>query len=291
MTLSEAAGARTAQGRNGVRPAVSWTRHGQRLGDPGRASSTASVGTDALVARRTCAQGPDVSRRGRRRPMRDGDVRCGWTMPGVDGNLQERLIDESALQPADPDGLSRPVREHHRGRGSGKLTDAEWHHAAAPLSVTELTIVGGPRPRPGRVHRRSWQETAERVRAAEPDQNVVPSLSINYRGAERRSWRKAECHSGAVPLGTPNVPTLHPLGSGPPSYNGMLLSRILVLRSSTNPWARRAFGRTGSALRHRRLPAFRAEVPRQSRPRRMSKGLRVRPGRPHPNPRGRSARV
>ncbi|MFE4770986.1 RNA polymerase recycling motor ATPase HelR [Streptomyces sp. NPDC056713] len=128
-------------------------------------------------------------------------------------DLQDSLIDESALPTADPDRLAGPFA-HIVVDEAQELTDAEWQMLLLRCPSRSFTIVGD-RAQARHGFTQSWEERLER---AGLDRIELASLSINYR-------TPAEVMTEAEPviraeLPDANVPTSIrssgiPVGHGP----------------------------------------------------------------------------
>ncbi|MFE2160701.1 RNA polymerase recycling motor ATPase HelR [Streptomyces lydicus] len=94
-------------------------------------------------------------------------------------DLQDSLIDETALPGADPDRLAGPFA-HIVVDEAQELTDAEWHMLLRRCPSRSFTIVGD-RAQARHGFTESWQERLERIGL---DRINVASLSINYRTPE-----------------------------------------------------------------------------------------------------------
>ncbi|MGA9102784.1 MAG: RNA polymerase recycling motor ATPase HelR, partial [Aeromicrobium sp.] len=94
-------------------------------------------------------------------------------------DLQETLVNESALSSADPDLLAGPFA-HIVVDEAQELTDAEWQMLLLRCPSRSLTIVGD-RAQARHGFTESWQERLERIGLGRID---VASLSINYRTPE-----------------------------------------------------------------------------------------------------------
>ncbi|MFH9870583.1 RNA polymerase recycling motor ATPase HelR [Streptomyces lydicus] len=115
-------------------------------------------------------------------------------------DLQDSLIDETALPGADPDLLAGPFA-HIVVDEAQELTDAEWHMLLRRCPSRSFTIVGD-RAQARHGFTESWQERLERIGL---DRINVASLSINYRTPEE-VMTEAEPVIRAV-LPDANVPT------------------------------------------------------------------------------------
>lgn len=94
-------------------------------------------------------------------------------------DLQDTLIDESALPGAEPDLLAGPFA-HIVVDEAQELTDAEWQMLLLRCPSRSFTIVGD-RAQARHGFTESWQERLER---AGLDRVTVSSLSVNYRTPE-----------------------------------------------------------------------------------------------------------
>ncbi|MFG3365913.1 RNA polymerase recycling motor ATPase HelR [Streptomyces sp. NPDC048156] len=94
-------------------------------------------------------------------------------------DLQDSLIDESALPTADPDRLAGPFA-HIVVDEAQELTDAEWQMLLLRCPSRSFTIVGD-RAQARHGFTQSWEE---RLEAAGLDRVKLASLSINYRTPE-----------------------------------------------------------------------------------------------------------
>ncbi|MFE5488867.1 RNA polymerase recycling motor ATPase HelR [Streptomyces virginiae] len=94
-------------------------------------------------------------------------------------DLQDTLIDESALPTAEPDLLAGPFA-HVVVDEAQELTDAEWQMLLARCPSRSFTVVGD-RAQARHGFTESWRERLERVGV---DRITVASLRINYRTPE-----------------------------------------------------------------------------------------------------------
>ena len=115
-------------------------------------------------------------------------------------DLQDALVDESALPGTDPDLLAGPFA-HIVVDEAQELTDAEWQMLLLRCPSRSFTIVGD-RAQARHGFTESWQERLERIGL---DRINLASLSINYRTPEE-VMAEAEPVIRAV-LPDANVPT------------------------------------------------------------------------------------
>ncbi|MET7712138.1 RNA polymerase recycling motor ATPase HelR [Streptomyces sp. NPDC005407] len=115
-------------------------------------------------------------------------------------DLQDSLIDESALPGTDPEPLAGPFA-HIVVDEAQELTDAEWQMLLLRCPSRSFTIVGD-RAQARHGFTESWQERLERIGL---DRINVASLSVNYRTPEE-VMAEAEPVIRAV-LPDANVPT------------------------------------------------------------------------------------
>ncbi|MFI9237115.1 RNA polymerase recycling motor ATPase HelR [Streptomyces sp. NPDC053079] len=115
-------------------------------------------------------------------------------------DLQDSLIDESALPGAEPDLLAGPFA-HIIVDEAQELTDAEWQMLLQRCPSRSFTIVGD-RAQARHGFTESWQERLERVGL---DRITVASLSVNYRTPEEVMTEAAPVIRAALP--DANVPT------------------------------------------------------------------------------------
>nr|WP_308249889.1 RNA polymerase recycling motor ATPase HelR [Sphaerisporangium fuscum] len=127
-------------------------------------------------------------------------------------DIQDALVDETALSGADPDGLAGPFA-HIVVDEAQELTDAEWQMLLVRCPSRSFTIVGD-RAQARHGFTESWRERLERLGL---DRIDVASLSINYRTPEE-VMAEAEPVIRAV-LPDANVPTSI-RGSGVPVVHG-----------------------------------------------------------------------
>ncbi|MCD9144926.1 RNA polymerase recycling motor ATPase HelR [Streptomyces albireticuli] len=115
-------------------------------------------------------------------------------------DLQDTLIDESALPGAEPDLLAGPFA-HIIVDEAQELTDAEWQMLLLRCPSRSFTVVGD-RAQTRRGFTESWRERLERVGL---DRITVSSLSINYRTPEEVMAEAELVIRDALP--DANVPT------------------------------------------------------------------------------------
>ncbi len=138
-------------------------------------------------------------------------------------DLQDSLIDESALPGADPDRLAGPFA-HIVVDEAQELTDAEWQMLLLRCPSRSFTIVGD-RAQARHGFTESWRERLERVGL---DRIDVASLSINYRTPEEVMAQAEPVIRAALP--DANVPT-SVRGSGIPVVHGSVADLDSVLDS------------------------------------------------------------
>ena len=126
-------------------------------------------------------------------------------------DLQDTLVDESALPGTEPDLLSGPFA-HIIVDEAQELTDAEWQMLLLRCPSRSFTIVGD-RAQARHGFTESWQERLERVGL---DRIDVASLSINYRTpeevmAEAELVIRAELPDANVPtsIRSSGIPVVH----------------------------------------------------------------------------------
>jgi DNA helicase IV len=107
----------------------------------------------------------------------DSDMRVMSMLRGQD--LQDTLVDETALPGTEPDLLAGPFA-HIVVDEAQELTDAEWQMLLLRCPSRSLTIVGD-RAQARHGFTESWQERLERIGL---DRINLASLSINYRTPE-----------------------------------------------------------------------------------------------------------
>ncbi|MFD9564482.1 RNA polymerase recycling motor ATPase HelR [Streptomyces sp. NPDC059994] len=115
-------------------------------------------------------------------------------------DLQDTLIDESALPSAEPDLLAGPFA-HIIVDEAQELTDAEWQMLLLRCPSRSFTIVGD-RAQARHGFTESWRDRLERIGL---DRIEVASLSVNYRTPEEVMTEAAPVIRAALP--DANVPT------------------------------------------------------------------------------------
>ncbi|QRX89763.1 RNA polymerase recycling motor ATPase HelR [Streptomyces noursei] len=136
-------------------------------------------------------------------------------------DLQDRLIDRTALPGIDPDRLAGPFA-HIVVDEAQELTDAEWQMLLLRCPSRSFTIVGD-RAQARRGFTESWQERLERIGL---DRVEVTALGINYRTPEE-VMSEAELVIRAE-LPDANVPTSI-RSSGVPVAHGSAADRDSIL--------------------------------------------------------------
>ncbi|MER6776220.1 MULTISPECIES: RNA polymerase recycling motor ATPase HelR [unclassified Streptomyces] len=185
----------------------------QRLGDPGAArrkhrhdaavaaerERMAGVIDDILAAADFNSAGDDS----------EGAVRM---LRGRD--LQDSLIDESALPDSDPDRLAGPFA-HIVVDEAQELTDAEWQMLLVRCPSRSFTIVGD-RAQARHGFTESWRERLERIGLERID---VASLSVNYRTPEEVMAQAEPVIRAALP--DANVPASIRVSGIPVGYGSV----------------------------------------------------------------------
>ncbi|MFG2077122.1 RNA polymerase recycling motor ATPase HelR [Nonomuraea maritima] len=115
-------------------------------------------------------------------------------------DLQEALVDESALPAAEPDRLAGPFA-HIVVDEAQELTDAEWQMLLLRCPSRSFTVVGD-RAQARHGFTESWRERLERVGL---DRVALASLTINYRTPEEIMAEAEPVIRAALP--DANVPT------------------------------------------------------------------------------------
>ncbi|WUH78556.1 AAA family ATPase [Streptomyces sp. NBC_00435] len=136
-------------------------------------------------------------------------------------DLQDTLIDESALTTADPDLLAGPFA-HVVVDEAQELTDAEWQMLLLRCPSRSFTVVGD-RAQARQGFTESWRERLER---AGLDRIEVASLSVNYRTPEEVMAVAEPAIRAAIP--DANVPTSI-RASGIPVVHGSVADLDAVL--------------------------------------------------------------
>ncbi|MFF4378540.1 RNA polymerase recycling motor ATPase HelR [Kitasatospora sp. NPDC001547] len=136
-------------------------------------------------------------------------------------DLQDTLVDETALPVADPEPLAGPFA-HIVVDEAQELTDAEWQMLLLRCPSRSFTIVGD-RAQARHGFTESWQERLERIGL---DRNTVASLSINYRTPEEVMAEAEPAIRAALP--DANVPT-SVRSSGIPVVHGSVAELDAVL--------------------------------------------------------------
>lgn len=136
-------------------------------------------------------------------------------------DLQDALVDETALPHVEPDLLAGPFA-HIVVDEAQELTDAEWQMLLLRCPSGSFTIVGD-RAQARRGFTESWRERLERVGL---DRITVTSLTVNYRTPEE-VMAEAEPVIRAV-LPDANVPTSI-RGGGAPVVRGSAADRDAIL--------------------------------------------------------------
>ncbi|MGW4229292.1 RNA polymerase recycling motor ATPase HelR [Streptomyces sp. NPDC004980] len=139
-------------------------------------------------------------------------------------DLQDTLIDGSALSGAEPDLLAGPFA-HIVVDEAQELTDAEWQMLLLRCPSRSFTIVGD-RAQARHGFTESWQERLERVGL---DRIGLASLSVNYRTPEEIMAEAEPVIRAALP--DANVPTSIRSG-GVPVVHGS----VSDLRSVLDTW-------------------------------------------------------
>ncbi|MFC5265114.1 RNA polymerase recycling motor ATPase HelR [Kribbella qitaiheensis] len=165
----------------------------QRLGDPEASRRKRRQKAAAAAERERMADVIDNI-------LQADDDNEGW-VPMLRGqDLQEALVDETALPTADPDELAGPFA-HIVVDEAQELTDAEWQMLLLRCPSRSFTIVGD-RAQARHGFTESWRERLERIGL---DRINLASLSINYR-TPAEVMAEAEPVIRAV-LPDANVPT------------------------------------------------------------------------------------
>ncbi|MFF7988184.1 RNA polymerase recycling motor ATPase HelR [Kitasatospora xanthocidica] len=136
-------------------------------------------------------------------------------------DLQDSLVDETALPVADPEPLAGPFA-HVVVDEAQELTDAEWQMLLLRCPSRSFTIVGD-RAQARHGFTESWLERLERIGL---DRATVASLSINYRTPEEVMAEAEPAIRAALP--DANVPT-SVRSSGIPVVHGAVSELDAVL--------------------------------------------------------------
>ncbi|WP_042421532.1 RNA polymerase recycling motor ATPase HelR [Streptacidiphilus anmyonensis] len=136
-------------------------------------------------------------------------------------DLQDSLVDGSALPAADPDRLAGPFA-HIVVDEAQELTDAEWQMLLQRCPSRSLTVVGD-RAQARHGFTESWRERLERIGL---DRIEVASLSVNYRTPEEVMAEAEPVVRAALP--DANVP-VSIRSSGLPVVHGSVSERDAVL--------------------------------------------------------------
>ncbi|MCK7626548.1 AAA family ATPase [Streptomyces sp. RS10V-4] len=136
-------------------------------------------------------------------------------------DLQERLIDETALPGTEPDRLAGPFA-HIVVDEAQELTDAEWQMLLLRCPSRSFTIVGD-RAQARHGFTESWRERLERVGLGRIE---VAALSINYRTPEEVMAEAEPVIRAALP--DANVP-VSIRRSGLPVRRGTVAERDAIL--------------------------------------------------------------
>lgn len=136
-------------------------------------------------------------------------------------DLQDTLVDETALPVADPEPLAGPFA-HIVVDEAQELTDAEWQMLLLRCPSRSFTIVGD-RAQARHGFTESWQERLERIGL---DRTTVASLTINYRTPEEVMAEAEPAIRAALP--DANVPT-SVRSSGIPVVHGSVAELDAVL--------------------------------------------------------------
>ncbi|MEU6432141.1 RNA polymerase recycling motor ATPase HelR [Microbispora sp. NPDC046973] len=179
----------------------------QRLGDP-----------EASRRRRRHAAAVAAQREGMARVVDDlieADDSEMLVMSMLRGqDLQQALVDESALPAADPDRLAGPFA-HIVVDEAQELTDAEWQMLLQRCPSRSFTIVGD-RAQARHGFTESWHERLKRIGL---DRITLASLSINYRTPEEVMAEAEPVIRAALP--DANVPTSIRSGGVPVSHGSV----------------------------------------------------------------------
>ncbi|MFI5671701.1 RNA polymerase recycling motor ATPase HelR [Streptomyces sp. NPDC051704] len=173
-------------------------------------------------------------------------------------DLQDSLVDESALPGADPDRLAGPFA-HIVVDEAQELTDAEWQMLLVRCPSRSFTIVGD-RAQARHGFAESWRERLERIGL---DRIDVASLSVNYRTPEEVMAQAEPVIRAALP--DANVP-VSIRASGIPVVHGS----VADLESVLDTWLAEHADGVACVIGD---PSFRATSRVRSLPPGLSKGL------------------
>ncbi|NEA35438.1 RNA polymerase recycling motor ATPase HelR [Streptomyces sp. SID13031] len=165
----------------------------QRLGDPEASRRKRRQKAAAAVERERMSSVIDNI-------IAADDDNEGWVPMLRSSDLQNALVDTTALPTADPDLLAGPFA-HIVVDEAQELTDAEWQMLLLRCPSRSFTIVGD-RAQARHGFTESWQERLERVGL---DRVKLASLSINYRTPEEVMAEAEPVIRAALP--DANVPT------------------------------------------------------------------------------------
>ncbi|SDL41248.1 DNA helicase IV [Nonomuraea maritima] len=173
-------------------------------------------------------------------------------------DLQEALVDESALPAAEPDRLAGPFA-HIVVDEAQELTDAEWQMLLLRCPSRSFTVVGD-RAQARHGFTESWRERLERVGL---DRVALASLTINYRTPEEIMAEAEPVIRAALP--DANVPTSI-RRSGVPVVHGSVAELAEVL----DTWLAEHAEGVACVIGH---PGFRSTSRVRSLTPELSKGL------------------
>ncbi|WP_328524744.1 RNA polymerase recycling motor ATPase HelR [Kribbella sp. NBC_00359] len=173
----------------------------QRLGDPEASRRKRRQKAAAAVERERMTDVIDHI-------LESADADDAWAPMLRGQDIQEALVDVSALPTGDPDLLAGPFA-HIVVDEAQELTDAEWQMLLLRCPSRSFTIVGD-RAQARHGFTESWQERLERIGL---DRINLASLTINYRTPEQ-IMTEAEPVIRAV-LSDANVPTSIRTGDAP----------------------------------------------------------------------------
>ena len=138
-------------------------------------------------------------------------------------DLQDALVDETAVPAAEPDRLAGPF-SHIVVDEAQELTDAEWQMLLQRCPSRSLTIVGD-RAQARHGFTESWPERLERIGL---DRITMSSLTINYRTPEEVMAEAEPVIRAALP--DANVPASI-RSSGVPVHHGSVAELTSVLET------------------------------------------------------------